>query len=175
MNYLVKVLVGIQGVSTSGCIFHQTLCEAVSVTPCNHNCDYYFCNIVKICYLVPVFPKFSELDLLRLGLGWVYLCVGTHRGCSTSGISQNFGIGLLVSPQGIGCTMWLFPVVPRSPVAVGQTVFSTSTVDTYLWTLLTLLTLVVVGLSVNPAHVCSMVMVITHCAIIIIWALPSPV
>ena len=69
---------------------------------------------------------------------------------------------------------WLFPVVPRSPVAVGGTVFSTPTVDTDDWALLTLLTFVVV-LSVNPAHVCSMVMIITCSAIIIIWALPSPV
>ena len=71
--------------------------------------------------------------------------------------------------------MWLFPVVPQSPMAIGRIVFCGSTVNTYLWTLLTLLTLVVVGLSSSRAHVCSMVMVITCHAIVIIWALPSPV
>ena len=60
MNYLVEVLVEIQGVSTSGCIFCQTLCGAVSVTPYNCNCDYYFCNTVKIYYLVLYFPNFQS-------------------------------------------------------------------------------------------------------------------
>ena len=65
-----------------------------------------------------------------------------------------------------------YVVVPCCPMVLlwqlDRTVLSTSTVDTYLWTLLTLLTLVVVGLSVNPAHVCSMVMVITCRAIVIV-------
>ena len=50
MNCLVKVLVGMQEVSTSGYISHQTLHEAASATPCNHNCN--FCSIVKICHHV---------------------------------------------------------------------------------------------------------------------------
>ena len=45
--------------------------------------------------------------------------------------------------------------------------FSAPTVDTGNWTLLSLLTFAV-ALSVNPAHMCSMVMIITCSAIIVI-------
>ena len=84
------------------------------------------------------------------------------RGCITMCTSQNFGVGLSVLlPQCIRCSTWLFSIVPG---AITRPVVSTATVNANCRALLW-----------GPTHMGSMIVILTCCTKVVIWAVLPPV